>query len=82
MCGATNANMSGADIDANTIPIVGADGNHAVRASAFEWLTGEKVDSPEVVARRDDEAQAFMRVKLDSADIKRFHQRKAEGRGH
>ncbi|KIL98816.1 GTP-binding protein HflX [Paramagnetospirillum magnetotacticum MS-1] len=36
----------------------------------------------EVVARRDDEAQAFMRVKLDPADVKRFHQRKAEGRGH
>lgn len=35
----------------------------------------------EVVARRDDEAQAFMRVKLDPADVKRFHQRKAGGRG-
>jgi len=36
----------------------------------------------EVVARRDDDNHAFMRVKLDPADIKRFHQRQAEGRGH
>ncbi|MBI3445859.1 MAG: GTPase HflX [Magnetospirillum sp.] len=36
----------------------------------------------EVVARRDDDRQAFIRVKLDPADIRRFHQRQAEGRGH
>lgn len=35
----------------------------------------------EVVARRDDQSHAFMRVKLDVADIKRFHQRQADGRG-
>jgi GTP-binding protein HflX len=34
----------------------------------------------EVVARRDDETSAFMRVKLDPADIRRFHQRQADGR--
>lgn len=36
----------------------------------------------EVVARRDDEAQAFMRVRLDAADLRRFQQRRGEGRGH
>ena len=35
----------------------------------------------EVVARRDDQAHAFMRVKLDVADIQRFQQRQAGGRG-
>ncbi|CAA7621801.1 GTPase HflX [Magnetospirillum sp. SS-4] len=35
----------------------------------------------EVVARRDDQAHAFMRVKLDPADIRRFQQRQAGGRG-
>ena len=35
----------------------------------------------EVVARRDDQSHAFLRVRLDPADIKRFHQRQADGRG-
>ncbi|MDO8606212.1 MAG: GTPase HflX [Phaeospirillum sp.] len=35
----------------------------------------------EVVARRDDELHAFLRVRLDPADIKRFQQRQADGRG-
>ncbi|MGE5503872.1 MAG: GTPase HflX [Actinomycetota bacterium] len=35
----------------------------------------------EVVARRDDGQTAYMRVRLDPADLKRFHQRQAEGRG-
>jgi len=34
----------------------------------------------EVVARRDDEAQAYLRVKLDPADLHRFHRRQAAGR--
>lgn len=34
----------------------------------------------EVVARRDDESVAYMRVRLDPADTQRFHQRQAEGR--
>ncbi|CAA7617497.1 putative GTPase [Candidatus Terasakiella magnetica] len=35
----------------------------------------------EVTARRDDQTQAFMRVRLDPADVRRFQQRQAEGRG-
>jgi GTP-binding protein HflX len=35
----------------------------------------------EVMARRDDDATAFLRVRLDPADAKRFKQRQAEGRG-
>jgi len=35
----------------------------------------------EVVARRDDQSHAFLRVRLDPADIKRFQQRQAGGRG-
>jgi GTP-binding protein HflX len=35
----------------------------------------------EVVARRDDQEHAFLRVRLDPADVKRFQQFKAEGRG-
>jgi GTP-binding protein HflX len=35
----------------------------------------------EVVARRDDESQAFMRVRIDPADLRRFQQRGARGRG-
>ena len=35
----------------------------------------------EVVARRDDQSHAFLRVRLDPADIKRFQQRQADGRG-
>ena len=34
----------------------------------------------EVVARRDDEAHAFMRVRLDPADAQRYRQRQGEGR--
>ncbi len=34
----------------------------------------------EVVARRDDEASAFMRVRLDPADAQRYRQRQGEGR--
>jgi GTP-binding protein HflX len=34
----------------------------------------------EVVARRDDQTTAYMRVRLDPADTKRFQQRQAEGR--
>lgn len=31
----------------------------------------------EVVARRDDQSHAYLRVKLDAADVRRFHQRQA-----
>ncbi len=34
----------------------------------------------EVVARRDDEATAYMRVRLDPADVLRYRQRQGEGR--
>ncbi|MEO0034691.1 MAG: hypothetical protein RLZZ501_714 [Pseudomonadota bacterium] len=34
----------------------------------------------EVVARRDDETQAYLRVKLDPADLHRFQRRQAAGR--
>ncbi|MBI5164375.1 MAG: GTPase HflX [Magnetospirillum sp.] len=34
----------------------------------------------EVVARRDDETTAYLRVRLDPPDVQRFHQRQAEGR--
>jgi len=34
----------------------------------------------EVVARRDDESQAYLRVKLDQADLHRFHRRQADAR--
>ena len=34
----------------------------------------------EVVARRDDDQVAYIRVRLDPADVRRFHQRQAEGR--
>ncbi|RAU22537.1 GTPase HflX [Paramagnetospirillum kuznetsovii] len=45
--------------------------------AAISWLYRHG----EVVARRDDQSHAFMRVRLDAADIKRFHQRQADGRG-
>ena len=45
--------------------------------AAISWLYRHG----EVVARRDDTAHAFMRVRLDPADIRRFQQRQAEGRG-
>jgi GTP-binding protein HflX len=34
----------------------------------------------EVVARRDDEASAYIRVRLDPADVQRYRQRQGEGR--
>jgi len=34
----------------------------------------------EVVARRDDQSHAYLRVKLDAADVHRFHQRQAAAR--
>jgi len=34
----------------------------------------------EVVARRDDDSNAFMRVRLDAADAQRYRQRQGEGR--
>ncbi len=46
--------------------------------AAISWLYRHG----EVVARRDDQTHAFMRVRLDPADVKRFHQRQAEERGH
>jgi GTP-binding protein HflX len=45
--------------------------------AAISWLYRHG----EVVARRDDDSTAYMRVRLDPADLKRFHQRQAEGRG-
>lgn len=36
----------------------------------------------EVVARRDDQSHAYLRVKLDAADVRRFHQRQAAARPH
>ncbi len=48
-----------------------------VDGATISWLYRQG----EVVARRDDDAVAFVRVRLDPADAQRLRQRLAEGRG-
>ncbi len=43
--------------------------------AAIAWL----YQHGEVVARRDDDTEAFMRVRLDPADAQRYRQRQSEG---